>query len=77
MDKVSKAARLLGSIRSRRKARSSRQNGKQGGRPRTYPQCPRYHAHRFRNDRCPCGYLRDPLLDAHQAEADQAGPKQS
>jgi hypothetical protein len=29
-----------------------------GGRPRVYPQCPRYSAHRFTNDRCPCGYTR-------------------
>ncbi len=31
-----------------------------GGRPRTYPKCPRYSAHRFINDRCPCGYNRKP-----------------
>jgi hypothetical protein len=30
-----------------------------GGRPREYPKCPRYAAHRFVNDRCPCGYQRD------------------
>jgi len=29
-----------------------------GGRPRQYPRCPRYSAHRFTNDRCPCGYHR-------------------
>ena len=31
-----------------------------GHRPRRYPPCPRYknHAHRFTNDRCPCGYVR-------------------
>lgn len=31
-----------------------------GGRPRTYPVCPRYNnkAHRFTDDRCPCGYQR-------------------
>lgn len=30
-----------------------------GGRPRKYPQCPRYKAHRFgKTDRCPCGYER-------------------
>ncbi len=29
-----------------------------GGRKRQYPQCPRYPAHRFVNDRCPCGYIR-------------------
>jgi len=29
-----------------------------GGRPRIYPKCPRYKAHRFSNDRCPCGYSR-------------------
>lgn len=26
--------------------------------PRKYPQCPRYKAHRFRQDRCPCGFVR-------------------
>ena len=31
---------------------------KTGGRPRRYPQCPRYAAHRFTNNRCPCGYIR-------------------
>lgn len=30
-----------------------------GGRKRVYPQCPRYPAHRFTNDRCPCGYERN------------------
>lgn len=29
-----------------------------GHRPRRYPPCPRYRAHRFTNDRCPCGYVR-------------------
>ena len=31
-----------------------------GGRPRKYPKCPRYknEAHRFVNDRCPCGFKR-------------------
>lgn len=32
--------------------------GGSGGRPRKYPVCPRYGAHRFTNDRCPCGYVR-------------------
>jgi hypothetical protein len=29
-----------------------------GGRPRKYPQCVRYKAHRFVDDRCPCGFVR-------------------
>jgi hypothetical protein len=28
------------------------------GRKRIYPQCRRYKAHRFTNDRCPCGFTR-------------------
>jgi len=31
-----------------------------GGRPRKYPQCPRYGSHRFspKTGRCPCGFSR-------------------
>jgi hypothetical protein len=36
-----------------------------GGRPRTYPPCPKYGSHRFAVhadgiDRCPCGQTRKP-----------------
>ena len=60
MDKFSKAAALLGSKRSRRKAVTSRANGALGGRPRLYPECPRYanRAHRFFDNRCACSYVR-------------------
>ena len=33
-DELSKAGRLLGSIKSKRKAKASRENGKKGGRPK-------------------------------------------
>lgn len=37
--------------------------GKLGGRPRKYPVCPRYHAHRFSpKNHCPCGYTRRQAL---------------
>jgi hypothetical protein len=60
MNKRQKAASLLGSIKTDKKAAASRRNGKLGGKPRQYPRCPRYPAHRFTNDRCPCGYHRKP-----------------
>lgn len=52
-----------GNIRSRRKAIANRAKGKfgkLGGRPRQYPRCQRYSAHRFSpaTGRCPCGYSR-------------------
>lgn len=40
MDTASEAARLLGSIKSDKKAAAARENGKKGGRPRTRSQCP-------------------------------------
>src|SRR5712671_7500070 len=38
----------------------SKQVPRSGGRPRTYPNCPRYGSHRFspRTGRCPCGFTR-------------------
>lgn len=61
MNARQKAAALLGRIKSRRKTLAVRENGKLGGRPRTYPRCERYGAHRFnkKTGRCPCGYTRD------------------
>jgi hypothetical protein len=48
-----------GKSRSKAKVQAARNNGKvAGGRPRTYPKCPRYSAHRFTQNRCPCGYVR-------------------
>jgi hypothetical protein len=41
------------------RAQTSRENGRNGGRPREYPPCPRYRSHRFVNDRCPCGFTRN------------------
>jgi hypothetical protein len=39
--------------------RRSAMVGRNGGRPRQYPPCPRYSAHRFsKSGRCPCGYTR-------------------
>lgn len=59
----SKAAALLGSIKSKRKTLAVRENGKLGGRPRTYPRCERYGAHRFsKTGRCPCGYTRTTVV---------------
>lgn len=61
------AARIMGQrgglIRSQRKKKAVRANGRLGGRPRMYPPCPkRYNgkkAHRFsKSGRCPCGYQR-------------------
>lgn len=60
---ASQAARLLGrkggSVKSKAKAKSSRENGKEGGRPRLHPVCPNYEdrSHRFgKSGRCACGY---------------------
>lgn len=46
-------------VTSKAKKKASRKNGIEGGRPRLYKKCPRYHAHRFnKQDRCPCGQTR-------------------
>ena len=50
-----------GRTKSKAKAAAARENGKMGGRPRRYPKCPRYGAHRFVDDRCPCGFKRRPV----------------
>jgi hypothetical protein len=62
MTDINKAAQALGKKRWRGipKALRSQLVPRNGGRKRIYPQCPRYSAHRFTNDRCPCGYHRKP-----------------
>jgi hypothetical protein len=59
---LSKAAAELGRrgglATTKAKVKASRSNGKLGGRPAKYPKCPKYSAHRFRNDLCPCGFRR-------------------
>jgi hypothetical protein len=60
----------LGNL-SWRKRRKRKIVPRNGGRPRIYPPCPRYSAHRFAKsfvqisetvkelrERCPCGYVR-------------------
>lgn len=49
-----------GQSKSPSKVAASRKNGRNGGRPRLYPKCPRYGHHRFSNGKnwCPCGFLR-------------------
>lgn len=37
-EEIKKAASLLGSIKTKKKARSSRENGKLGGRPKSEPK---------------------------------------
>jgi hypothetical protein len=60
-----KRARAMGKVgglsTSTAKAEAVRENGKMGGRPRQFPPCPRYKAHRFsqKTGRCPCGYQRN------------------
>jgi len=46
--------------RSRAKTRAVRSNGRLGGRPRQFPPCTKYGAHRFSptTGRCPCGFRR-------------------
>ena len=58
---TSKAAQQLAKLRWKGTTHAERKQmvPRTGGRPRTYPQCPRYKAHRFVNDRCPCGYERE------------------
>lgn len=57
---TNKAAQSLGRKRWEGipKAKRSAMVPRNGGRPRQYPRCPRYKAHRFTNNRCPCGYTR-------------------
>jgi hypothetical protein len=60
---LAKQGAIGGKSRSLAKKRASRENGKLGGslggRPRTYPKCPRYSAHRFGPaGKCPCGFVR-------------------
>jgi len=63
MDALGKAAQAMGrvggSAKSKAKAQAARRNGKSGGRPREFPPCPRYGAHRFspKTRRCPCGFV--------------------
>lgn len=71
MSKVSDAASVLARKRWKnippelRRAMMPR-----GGRPRIYPKCPRYSAHRFSpvTDRCPCGYYRPEVPPADTSE---------
>lgn len=60
---MNKAASELAKLRWSRcpPEERSKHVGHTGGRQRIYPQCPRYRAHRFTNDRCPCGYVREPI----------------
>lgn len=62
MTKKSEAAHLLGKLRWKGIPEFERKRlvPRNGGRKRVYPRCPRYPAHRFINDRCPCGYQRKP-----------------
>ena len=46
-------------LRWKRVKQEGKPAGKHFGRPRVYPQCIRYKAHRFRDNRCPCGYVRE------------------
>lgn len=57
---MNKAASSLAKSRWARIPKSERAQHvpRNGGRKRIYPQCPRYKAHRFVNDRCPCGFTR-------------------
>ncbi len=60
MTKPHKAASQLATSRWARipKAERVKLVPRNGGRKRKYQQCPRYKAHRFVNDRCPCGFVR-------------------
>ena len=60
MTKINEAAQRMAKKRWRGIPEADRSAlvPRNGGRPRQYPKCPRYSAHRFTNDRCPCGYER-------------------
>jgi len=49
-----------GKATTKAKVQAAKANGKLGGRPRQYPKCKRYGAHRFSptTQRCPCGFVR-------------------
>lgn len=56
------AMRLLGSRRTKRKAKAARENGRLGGSPRLYGPCVNPH-HRWKNGRCRfCGKSKATLL---------------
>lgn len=55
VNRESRAAAMLGRMKSPRKTDAARRNGTTGGRPRTYPQCPLYKTHRFYKNICQCG----------------------
>jgi hypothetical protein len=57
---TNEAAKQLAKLRWKGTTKAQRKEmvPRTGGRPRIYPQCSRYKAHRFVNDRCPCGYER-------------------
>jgi len=66
MTKISEIAHLLGKRRWKGipEEEIKRLVPRNGGRKRIYPQCVRYKAHRFTNDRCPCGYRRRKTHDS-------------
>lgn len=56
------AGRKGGKVVTARKLKHLRKISKLGGRPRKYPKCRLYRAHRFSNrGRCPCRYSKRPL----------------
>jgi hypothetical protein len=72
MDTIQKAARALGRkggrSRSEAKVAAARANAVLGGRPRTYPPCALYRAHRWnvKTGKCPCGQQRQAALECVQ-----------
>lgn len=55
--------RLGGRKTSKRKKLTSARNGKLGGRPKIYPDCPYDSRHRFTDDVCRyCGFSRVEIL---------------
>lgn len=78
---------LGGTAKTEKKQKASRKNGLLGGgdgRPRQYPQCPKYRAHVFspKTGRCygcgfqkPAGMSNEILEGAREALARLAGPK--